>query len=382
MAKEDMNDAVESTEVSVDEHVDHKEHKMHKDHKESKLHKHAKHDKSEMHEDVSSKKCCASKCGPKIWMILSVVFLVVAVLFLVLFLTKNGSSKAMSEEQIKVEVKSFIDDNLLQPGMTSTIDKVEDVGEIYKVTVDVGGQKITSYMSKDGKVFFPSGLVIDEVKAAPAAQTQTPTNMPKTDKPVVEVFVMSHCPYGTQIEKGLLPVVDLLGNKADIKIKFVNYAMHGQKEIDEQLVQYCVQQEYNTQYYKYLQCFLNASDSAGCRATLGFSETTISTCVAATDAKFGISKDYADKTTWKGSFPSFSIYGAENIKYGVQGSPTLVINGVQSSAGRDPNSLKNAICAAFNEAPAECDTVLPTASPSPGFGFGTSASDAAAAQCG
>lgn len=35
---------------------------------------------------------------------------------------------------------------------------------------------------------------------------------------------MSHFPYGTQIEKGMIPVMETLGNKADIGIKFVNYA--------------------------------------------------------------------------------------------------------------------------------------------------------------
>ena len=36
---------------------------------------------------------------------------------------------------------------------------------------------------------------------------------PKKEKPEVELFVMSHCPFGTQIEKGMLPVARLLGDK-------------------------------------------------------------------------------------------------------------------------------------------------------------------------
>ncbi|MBU3941884.1 MAG: hypothetical protein KKF74_03150, partial [Nanoarchaeota archaeon] len=49
--------------------------------------------------------------------------------------------------------------------------------------------------------------------------------MPKKDKPEVELFVMSHCPYGTQIEKGMLPVARLLGDKIDFNIRFCSYAM-------------------------------------------------------------------------------------------------------------------------------------------------------------
>ena len=33
--------------------------------------------------------------------------------------------------------------------------------------------------------------------------------MGKLEKPIVEAFVMSHCPFGTQIEKGMLPVVSV-----------------------------------------------------------------------------------------------------------------------------------------------------------------------------
>ncbi|MGV8168742.1 MAG: hypothetical protein ACP5N3_01670 [Candidatus Nanoarchaeia archaeon] len=356
------------------------------EHHAKKKHHHAKHaEKAEKSEKKTEGKTCSSSCAKTTWMVMAIVFFLAAIIFLVLWLT-NGrdSTSGVGEEQIKVEMKKFIDENLLQAGMTSTVDSVEDLGGIYKLTISVAGQTITSYATKDGKIFFPSGLALEEATAAPTtpAQAQQPPEVPKTDKPVVEVFVMSHCPYGTQIEKGLLPVVSLLGDKADIQIKFVNYAMHGQKEVDEQLNQYCIQQEYPDDYYKYLQCFLNDSNTARCMTEMKFSQTKIDACITAADAEFGISKDFADKSTWKGSFPSFSIYDAENIKYGVQGSPTLVINGKSVSSARDSQSLKNAICAAFNDAPAECDTALPTASPSPGFGYGTSGSDAAAAQCG
>jgi hypothetical protein len=321
------------------------------------------------------------------WMVVSFILLIASVLFLVLWLTKGGSAGAVSENQIRTEMKTFIDENLLQQGMTSTIESVEDIGGMYKVIVNVQGQNITSYASKDGKIFFPSGYNIAEVKAAAATQGNqnaqpAAANVPKTDKPVVEMFVMSYCPYGTQIEKGMLPVVDLLGSKADIQVKFVDYAMHGQKEVDENILQYCVQQTYKDQYYKYLQCFLNDSNAARCVKELGFDQAKLDSCISATDTKFNISKDYADKSTWRGSFPSFSINEAENQKYGVQGSPTLVVNGVVVNSARDSESLKGVICNAFTDKPAECDTALSTAGPSAGFGFGTSGTDAAAAGCG
>jgi len=59
--------------------------------------------------------------------------------------------------------------------------------------------------------------------------------------PRVELFVMSHCPYGLQVEKAILPAVKLLGDRIKFNVRFCNYAMHGKAEIDEELLQYCIQ---------------------------------------------------------------------------------------------------------------------------------------------
>jgi hypothetical protein len=49
---------------------------------------------------------------------------------------------------------------------------------------------------------------------------------------------------------------------------------------------------------------------------LGFDQIKIDSCVSATDEEFGISDAYADKSTWRGSFPSFGIYEEETLKWG------------------------------------------------------------------
>ena len=47
---------------------------------------------------------------------------------------------------------------------------------------------------------------------------------------------------------------------------------------------------------------------------------------------------------------------------GVTGSPTVVINGVKANVARTADGIKTAVCSAYNEAPAECDTVLDSSS--------------------
>jgi len=43
--------------------------------------------------------------------------------------------------------------------------------------------------------------------------------------------------------------------------------------------------------------------------------------------------------------------------------------------------LLDVVCSAFDNPPAECDTSLPTGSPTPGFGFETASGSTGAAVC-
>jgi len=203
--------------------------------------------------------------------------------------------------------------------------------------------------------------------------------MEKKDKPEVELFVMSQCPYGTQIEKGILPAVAALGSKISFAVKFCDYAMHGETEIKEELQQYCIETEQNAKYLDYLNCFLKEGKSDECATSVGIDKAKLTTCIAATDKTYSVTKNFADKTTWKGNYPPFNVFKTAVDRYGVQGSPTLVINGVIAESARDSASLLGAICTGFKVKPAECNATLSSAAPTPGFGFGAAAASTASA---
>jgi hypothetical protein len=209
----------------------------------------------------------------------------------------------------------------------------------------------------------------------------------KLDKSVVEAFVMSHCPFGTQIEKGLLPVWKTLKDKADISVKFCSYAMHGKKELDEEVRQYCIQKEGKAGYMAYLECFLGKKEGSpeeakACVAKAKINGAKLSACISKTDKDFEVSKIFSDHSKWMGNFPTFKIYASENEKYGVQGSPTLVVNGVKAESGRSSAALLNTICVGFKNPPKECtEAKLSDKNPSPGFGW-KEGENAPAASCG
>jgi hypothetical protein len=194
---------------------------------------------------------------------------------------------------------------------------------------------------------------------------------------------MAYCPYGLQMEKAYLPAMQLLKDKADISVKFVSYAMHGLKELEENTRQFCIQATQKDKYITYLKCFTGKDDYAGCLKTAGIGDGTLTECVNSINKQFGIMEKYNDKSTWlSGTYPQYPVHATLNEKYGVQGSPTLVINGVQSEAARTADGVKSAICAAFNNAPAECQQKLATTQFDPGFGTSASAGAAASAGCG
>jgi len=292
------------------------------------------------------------------------------------------SKHNLTEAQAKAKVESFINDNLMQGGAKANIASVVKENGMFKVMVEIGEgaqkQEITSYLSTDGSKFFPSVMDIAETEKQMAGQKEAAAKpaaeVPKTDKPTVELFVMSYCPYGTQIEKGILPVLNTLGSKINYKMKFVSYAMHDKKELDENLRQYCIQKNQPAKLSAYLTCFLKKGEGteASCMTSSGVASATVATCMKQADTQFNVTKNFEDKSTYQGTFPPFDVDKADNEKYGVKGSPTLVINGVEaSSAGRDSKSLLKTICSGFKTEPKECATELSAAAPAPGFGEGT-----------
>ena len=303
---------------------------------------------------------------------------IIGVVSLVVMFSTGNKNNTISIDEAKAKTIEYINSNLMQGEQKATVKEVTEDNGLYKMIVALpDGQEIDSYVTKDGKKLFPQVMDMgeNEVEDQP---TTSATAKTKKDKPEIELFVMSHCPYGTQVEKGILPALDALGDTVDFKLKFVDYAMHGKKEIDQQLTQYCIQKNEPQKLHDYLDCFLeDETKTDSCLTKVKVNQTQLQSCVAVTDEEFKVSELYADKSTWSGGkYPQFNVYKADNDKYGVQGSPTLVINGSKIESGRDSNSLLKTICSAFNNPPDECDKKLSSTPPAPGFGFSGSGSNA------
>lgn len=121
-------------------------------------------------------------------------------------------------------------------------------------------------------------------------------------------------------------------------------------------------------------------NTAECLTRTNIDTTKVNACIAATDSMFKVTELYNDKSTWQGgSFPQFNVFKEENNLYGVQGSPTTVINGVVvDRMPRDSAGILNQVCLAFNNQPSECQTKLSSTAPGPGFGYDSTGTNSTA----
>ncbi len=280
----------------------------------------------------------------------------------------SETGSAGNIEEAKTKANDFIAGNLVQPGTEFDIVGVEKEGNLYKITVGLQGQEIESYMSADYSKFFPSVLDMKENtggEEVQGEQTQT-QDIPKSDNPEVQLFTMSYCPYGNQAEDLMMPVVDLLGNSVTVEPHYIFYenyqgggpeycideesvycSMHGVEEANQNLRELCV---FNNQQEKYWDFIANANEMC--------TVNNIETCWAdaAKDAE-------VDDTSVESCFNQNALAYAKEEKeltdeLGVQGSPTLIINGVKYQGTRSAEGYKTAICEAFNTPPQECEQVL------------------------
>ncbi|MBU4246166.1 MAG: GILT family protein, partial [Nanoarchaeota archaeon] len=166
-----------------------------------------------------------------------------------------GASKSLDAQQFSLNMKNFIQESLTQNAAEVAIENLTEENGLYKFSVMIDGKLAAlSYATKDGALLFPQ--VLDVAKVAEQAKqikesgaTEAPPVQAaiKSDKPIVQLFVMSQCPYGVQAENAIKPVLDTLKDKISFELRFIANqkadgtfsSLHGQAEVDENVRQLC-----------------------------------------------------------------------------------------------------------------------------------------------
>lgn len=268
---------------------------------------------------------------------------------------------SMSAEAIAKKSVNYLNNNILAQGQTATLVGYKSENGIIKMDIKIGDNTYDSYATKDGKLFFPEAFDLNTPPAQqnqPAGQSGTAAkaDIKKVDKPMLDVYVVSKCPYGLQVQRAIADAVNNVPSLADyIKVRYIGSvsaggdsitAMHGEPEAKENLRQICIREEQKIKYWGYVACHIKSGETSACEKSGGVDSTKLNACVA--DKNRGVA--YAKE--------DFAL----NSQYNIQGSPTLVLNSQQVSefdfGGRSSDSMKNIICESAVTKPEFCSTKL------------------------
>jgi len=162
------------------------------------------------------------------------------------------------------------------------------------------------------------------------------------EKVKVQFYVMSRCPYGTQVEDAITPVLKQLGESIDFTLNYIAddngdgtfQSLHGQTEVDGDLIQVCAMKYYPENYgYMDLVVCQNRDSTkipdnwVSCAQELGMDVVKLGACFSGAEGKQLLSQ---------------SIKVSDEAK--ATGSPTIYIGSDRYNGPRDSLSFARSIC--------------------------------------
>ncbi|MBI2102668.1 hypothetical protein HYT55_02420 [Candidatus Woesearchaeota archaeon] len=100
--------------------------------------------------------------------------------------TVLAAGPQLTLKEAETKALSFVNENLLTAPFVAQVVSSVEAGDLYQITLSVAGQTVDSYLTKDGKLFFPQGLDTSLNLGAPSAVSPTttaPSEAPSEDVP-------------------------------------------------------------------------------------------------------------------------------------------------------------------------------------------------------
>jgi len=183
----------------------------------------------------------------------------------------------------------------------------------------------------------------------------TPTEEYTGEKVDLNFYVMSQCPYGTQVMDAIAPVLEKLKGAVNFEVNYIAAdlgdgqfnSLHGNNEVKGNIVQLCAAKYNPDKYMKMIVCMdENAGAIPGnwesCASKYGLDIQSIKKCYEEDEGKQLLSE---------------SIKKSEAAN--AQGSPTIYLDGKIYSGGRSSNDFFTAICNVFGEEKPEACSDIP-----------------------
>ncbi len=180
------------------------------------------------------------------------------------------------------------------------------------------------------------------------------TEAPKasSDKAKVELYIMSQCPYGVLAMEAMLPAIEKLGSAVELDLGYIGRvkpdgsldSMHGESEVEGDILQLCAGKAGMPQQFKFIACQNEnwrsiPKDWEKCAGEAGIEVEMMKKC-----------KDGEGKKLLSESFERAN-------KAGAMGSPTIKLNGEPYKGGRKTQDFMREICKVMGDAPKACKDI-------------------------
>ena len=270
---------------------------------------------------------------------------------------------AVDSSLLSKEVESYINANLLaQQGVSAKIISAKEVTpglfempfEIYQDGAVVSSGNV--YSTSEKLFLVQAAFDLNTPVEQPPVEEPVEVAPVKSDKPQVDLYVMSFCPFGNKAEDTMKPVYELLKNKIDFNVYYiVNVngttvdSLHGAPEATQNEREACVLKYYGNQAWFDFAGYVNTNCGSN------------GSCWENGADEFNIDKAKINACVTSEGLDLMKLNETASNLANASGSPTMKINGVSTTSVYqygNSESYKTAICNSFNTAPSECATVL------------------------
>lgn len=312
-------------------------------------------------DQVDDKCGCGDKCACNDKNIFKTMFIAVIVIivgyFAFLKISEQNNLNNFKTKVIPDAVKQVIGDQKLD----YKIDNVTAVSGIYKFEIIIKSngaeQKYNSFITQDGKLFFVSGIELQNTEPAKTASNEkaekmTCKDLPKNSIPKMTAFVVADCPYGVQTQRLFKKAISDIGAMAaNLEVRYIGSvedgkitSMHGDKEAVENLKQICLREEQSNVFMPYLSCYMQEGKSEECNVVSGVNVANLKACTD--DKNRGLKYAAAD----------FALAD----KFQISGSPTLLLNDKKvvsefDFGGRNVKAIKDMLCCSADNKLSYCN---------------------------
>jgi len=179
---------------------------------------------------------------------------VAAILVFGLFVFSNNNKvDQMDMNKVASSAIAYIDNNFIQGATPINLISVSEESGLYKIVIEIDGTNHNTYASKDGRLFFPEGMIINEQEVqneAPATEAPVTTENQtiggfqkvsetpclENGKPILYYFGSSSCPFCEWQTPVMERVAEIFGNTIVPKFRidteedreiFSNYSQGG-----------------------------------------------------------------------------------------------------------------------------------------------------------